>query len=397
MMVAGGIQLPCYSPKQKGNPEPFFSPERERTIPRASSIVVPPSGRKSYRAAEILINRSIITESHELAFATPGKADEADFEETTSTSGSPLNSDSDEGSPKLLTAGATENSSIRASFSSRDSQEGRFSLDSSSNGSDVTDDADPNPKEDAVWRGDVFIVTEFCDEGTLDDYIIWDLLENTHCPNEKLVKARSKTMNLQKNFWRWLLNSAEALKEIHDKGVVHRDHKPENWMLKKVRDCLEIKIGDFGMSCLLGEGFDTIAPTTTKETIGSFFYGSPELLNARPHGKSTDVYSFGMSWLQLIFFDRKLDKVPYEELRYMREVSTDEDLKVPLFWIMQLHKISCIDPDCKLYRLLRKAISEDPDRRPTMSEICQTLQEIISQQTRNPRSNSRLLDSLLLA
>jgi len=77
-----------------------------------------------------------------------------------------------------------------------------------------------------------------------------------------------------------------ALKHIHSEGASHRDLKPENILLDGNSN---IKIGDFGLSCLAGDG------KCLKTSCGSPNYAAPELLNGEPYdGCAADMWSTGV-------------------------------------------------------------------------------------------------------
>ncbi|WPK26730.1 hypothetical protein PUMCH_004090 [Australozyma saopauloensis] len=97
----------------------------------------------------------------------------------------------------------------------------------------------------------------------------------------------------------------DAIKNMHDNGIIHRDIKPENILID---DKFRIRITDFGTAKLLerkknGEsGVEEEYPldVRAKSFVGTAEYVSPELLESKYCGKPGDIWAFGCLLYQMI-------------------------------------------------------------------------------------------------
>ncbi|MBR1779592.1 MAG: Stk1 family PASTA domain-containing Ser/Thr kinase, partial [Clostridia bacterium] len=92
----------------------------------------------------------------------------------------------------------------------------------------------------------------------------------------------------------------KALNHAHQKGVVHRDIKPQNIML--LRDGT-IKVTDFGIAKF--SSYET--RTMTGKTIGSVHYISPEQARGDITDEKADIYSVGV-----MLYEMLTGKLPFE-------------------------------------------------------------------------------------
>ncbi len=86
---------------------------------------------------------------------------------------------------------------------------------------------------------------------------------------------------------------AEALEHAHERGVVHRDVKPQNVIVPARVDAAGAcaKLTDFGIARLVDER----ALTNTGDVIGTFEYMAPEQAQGRTAGPRADLYSLALT------------------------------------------------------------------------------------------------------
>ncbi len=92
---------------------------------------------------------------------------------------------------------------------------------------------------------------------------------------------------------------AKALSHAHERGIIHRDIKPQNIMLLKDGT---IKIGDFGIAALENEMHEE-----NGQAIGSIHYIAPEQARGELPDARSDIYSLGV-----VMYEMLTGKKPYE-------------------------------------------------------------------------------------
>jgi hypothetical protein len=89
---------------------------------------------------------------------------------------------------------------------------------------------------------------------------------------------------------------AEALAAAHERGVVHRDVKPDNVMVEKTGEGSRVVITDFGVAHVTGME----SMTATGALVGSPAYMSPEQARGAETGPAADVWAVGVLLYQMM-------------------------------------------------------------------------------------------------
>jgi formylglycine-generating enzyme required for sulfatase activity len=178
---------------------------------------------------------------------------------------------------------------------------------------------------------------------------------------------------------RWVRDAALALDHAHEHGIVHRDVKPANLML---REDGRLAITDFGLAKTLGSG----ALTTTGLLVGTPYYMSPEIAAGRMDeiGPWTDVYGLGVTLYELL-----TGRPPFlsqSTVALIRQI-TEEDPKPPSAFRPEIPR--------DLETIVLTAMAKEPPRRyRTAKALADDLDRFLAGETiavRRPGFAERML------
>jgi serine/threonine protein kinase len=117
-----------------------------------------------------------------------------------------------------------------------------------------------------------------------------------------------------------------GLRHAHDKGVVHRDIKPDNIFLAHKDGERIIKILDFGIAKLYAGTGDDPAMTRAGLTVGTPAYLSPEQAVGGEIKPASDLYS-----LSVVFYEMLTGRPPYEDKDPLQIMTAHVSRDVPTF------------------------------------------------------------------
>ncbi len=134
----------------------------------------------------------------------------------------------------------------------------------------------------------VYDVGEVAWEGVTLTYIAMELIQGA--PLRAHVGDSSIPIGTRV---RWLLDVARALAAAHAAGIIHRDVKPENVM---VRADGTVKVLDFGIAKRAPTPTDTTLRTETAEgvRVGTPYYMAPEQMRGEAIDARADQFSWGV-------------------------------------------------------------------------------------------------------
>ncbi len=165
---------------------------------------------------------------------------------------------------------------------------------------------------------------------------------------------------------------AEGLAAAHEKGIVHRDIKPDNIMIRK--DGI-VQIMDFGLAKLYSSK-DISRLTKAGTTLGTMGYMSPEQIQGQDVDHRTDIFSLG-----LVLYELFAGQSPFKGMHEAALVYEIVNIDVP--------PISEVKPeiDPELERLILECLGKDKDERfQSAKELARSLRKLKRGSTGNRTS-----------
>lgn len=126
-----------------------------------------------------------------------------------------------------------------------------------------------------------------------EPYLIMEFIDgpglNTLIQNQDAERLAGRRLDLIKQM-------ADALHYVHQKGYIHRDICPRNFICDT--EIQRIKLIDFGLTVPATEAFMRPGNRT-----GTPLYMAPEIVRRRATDQRLDIFAFGVSCYQLLTFD----------------------------------------------------------------------------------------------
>ena len=182
--------------------------------------------------------------------------------------------------------------------------------------------------------------------GTKIQYIVMEYIDGTTL---KEYMSRQKIIKWEDALY-FVKQILSALNHAHNKGVIHRDIKPQNIMLLKDGT---IKVTDFGIARFSSNETQTM----TDRAIGSVHYISPEQARGSIIDEKADIYSVGIMLYEMI-----TGKLPFE---------ADNAVSVAIMQMQVTPKLPReINPDIPkgLEQIIMHSMEKEPSRRYESAE-----------------------------
>ncbi|CAK56776.1 unnamed protein product (macronuclear) [Paramecium tetraurelia] len=181
----------------------------------------------------------------------------------------------------------------------------------------------------------IYIITEYCSGGDLSQLL-------KKCKKDKDYIAEDV-------IWKIFTQLSLAINECHNRTpkILHRDVKPANIFLDENNN---IKLGDFGLSRILGENSQFC-----KTHVGTPYYMSPEQITEAYYDESSDIWSCGC-----LLYELAALKPPFEATNHLSlaiKIKSGQFDRIPLRFSEDLHQ------------LITSMLDADPSKRPSVMEI----------------------------
>ena len=189
-------------------------------------------------------------------------------------------------------------------------------------------------------------------------YLVSELVEG-----ETLAALEAESALTDRDVLRIGLSLADALEHAHERGVVHRDLKPQNVLVpdrpRSWRGAA--KLADFGIASLAGD--DPL--TMTGDVVGTLAYMAPEQAAGKRVDERADLYS-----LSLVLYEALSGTNP---VRRATPAQTVKAVGTSLPSLAKARK----DLPAELCQAIDRALSPNPNARGELTDLADALEDAL--------------------
>jgi serine/threonine protein kinase len=182
-----------------------------------------------------------------------------------------------------------------------------------------------------------------------DPYLVLELFK---APNLKFVLLRESD-RLSSQGAKIVREAAEGLAHLHKRGWVHRDVKPDNFLVSPEGD---VKLIDFALAVRQQRGLARLFARRTK-VQGTRSYLSPEQIRGGALDQRSDMYSFGCTLFELFSGKPPFTGISTNEL-------LNKHLRGPIPGLEAANRSISSD----FSGLVRQMLAKGPENRPASME-----------------------------
>ncbi len=200
-------------------------------------------------------------------------------------------------------------------------------------------------------------------QGDGDPYLVMEMLKGSLGKIIDETNSGRRAFNLEEAV-RFARQAAESLADVHARGLIHRDIKPDNFFISEKG---RLKLGDFGIAISSKD----VEQEDHSRVAGSPEYIAPECWEHRPDSFKRDVYALGAMLYEIFtgelpfsFNDLEPGQDPMRFIM-MKSMTTD-------FEPVHLRAIDRQIPEA-LSNIISRALTKDPEERPTAHELLVSL------------------------
>ncbi len=159
----------------------------------------------------------------------------------------------------------------------------------------------------------------------------------------------------------YALQMCDALQYAHERGVIHRDVKPGNFLLTRTG---QIKLSDFGLATVVSAN----RLTAVGRTLGTIEYMAPEQIRGKPPlTNRADLYALGC-----VIYEMLVGHTPFQGNNPAEVLH--KHLKDPIPHVAA----SMLECPLELDELVCRLLSKDPEQRPeSAADVSRQLEMIL--------------------